>query len=1343
MAEQRIIWTALPNGTSVGGGLTGTLKLSVFVTPRLTDASPTPTLSLFNDWLDWPAAVAAVVWRVHINAGSFPGTVVSAAPVSARWTDVFGPSSRVESYQFLAVHDGNVNSYPATKLWQYLLARYTDLAVGHGDEYPTVDALLGTESGLSGLLQEVAYRQDPQRPGTGPFEPAVLSQLQNAMAGARLSDPVNRNAALPDPGVAGNDWPLYFEQHKQFLRREPPAALPPADPVPPSLDFHQAVAAFGDHPPLLRVLGLAVDLEVRDHPPIAPTGEVWVEPQWTPTMPPGATTNVLPHTYYDSRFLPAPGASGNDVQAGLLRLDSGEYELLPVDVDGAAIKVTEFATAIARATAPVALGGSGSTDTPDRYATPALRTGGIGLVRSGRAARLVANLATATGLDGQASQNPPAPVFLGSDDVTRGYRIDVWDDTRSRWEPLCARVAGPSLGYQFLKSSVTLPVPAGDEGIVSLGLTGNPDGLPDDQYLGELMARWRGWSLVAPRPGKGLGKGPHDPLQAVDTVPAGPDVPVQVSYSPTPGTLPTLRFGHSYRMRARAVDLAGNSLPFDGSSPSGPFPSMSPPVFYGRLEPVVSPFVVLRKENTEGESVERLVIRSTRYDADDNTVVPTERHVASPRTAELMAEEHGVLDSGNVPDTTKYAMIGARESAQFPGGVNTPANYNQPHFDVDTLVVPYLPDVFARGAALKGLPGVPVSTPMVVPFRNPPSIDWPDSASFRIKMVAGPDGTPPQAPTFVDRTLVVTVPKAVIAHVRISSVLDPADLDQMQLWHSVLDRGLPAAQLNALRSLVLDGGHWMFTPWRELLFIHAVRQPLTPPVFGADFVASRDHEGQTDALLEGHLGVDLKSTLRVDLHAEWDEFVDADPVPGTVVARAVPVTLTLSPDDPDGDQTQLGVGIRADTRHQFGDTKHRFVYYEAIAGTRFAEYFVERATPSLSGTAASVLDGAGIVAGQETVTSSDRTLTYRRDVDYTVDETAGSIARLPNSAIPDNTPLKVAYVAAPITRSSLEAAESPPSPRGHRVNVLSSSRPATPDVRSVLPTFAWEAPSVPSNQKASVRRGNGLRVYLGRTWGSSGDGELLGVVMAQSPLIPQSDPAKSFVTMWGRDPVWITSAIAYSPTPGDFPLASHTAGSVLLREFGNVAVAGHPVAYDPDRELWYSDIEFSANAQTSYWPFVRLGLARYQPDSLDQPFSDGGLFLSPVVLADFAQLAPDRGVNLTFFTPPPNANAKRIDVRVFGPAPFTPSGASNEVVVQVQQLRPNVDPADDLAWVDVGAGHVLAFNNLLVPTWSGTLQLPAPRNSRPFRLAIVESELMPQDGGGVGRRLVFVDTIRV
>ena len=57
------------------------------------------------------------------------------------------------------------------------------------------------------------------------------------------------------------------------------------------------------------------------------------------------------------------------------------------------------------------------------------------------------------------------------------------------------------------------------------------------------------------------------------------------------------------------------------------------------------------------------------------------------------------------------------------------------------------------------------------------------------------------------------------------------------------------------------------------------------------------------------------------------------------------------------------------------------------------------------------------------------------------------------------------------------------------------------------------------------------------------------------------------------------------------------------------------------RKLWYCDIELDAGSRT-YMPFVRLALVRYQPHAI------GGMKLSRVTLAEFAQVLPRRAVTL-------------------------------------------------------------------------------------------------------------------
>ena len=77
-------------------------------------------------------------------------------------------------------------------------------------------------------------------------------------------------------------------------------------------------------------------------------------------------------------------------------------------------------------------------------------------------------------------------------------------------------------------------------------------------------------------------------------------------------------------------------------------------------------------------------------------------------------------------------------------------------------------------------------------------------------------------------------------------------------------------------------------------------------------------------------------------------------------------------------------------------------------------------------------------------------------------------------------------------------------------------------------------------------------------------------------------------------------------------------------------------------------------------PFVRLALARYQPRSID------GVELSEVVLADFAQLTPDRSAALT--VDPADPLAARLVVG--GLAPTGPTRSLIEVTVEAR--RPHV-----------------------------------------------------------------------
>src|SRR5690606_6508337 len=150
--------------------------------------------------------------------------------------------------------------------------------------------------------------------------------------------------------------------------------------------------------------------------------------------------------------------------------------------------------------------------------------------------------------------------------------------------------------------------------------TASEDVDPDDHYLHESLFRWTGWGLCTPRPGRFLrARQVEDTqLQAEEPSTTGEETDqgngLAVEFKTLKGSLPRLRFGQLYRFRARVVDVAGNSLAKDDPS-LGELEQASDAVGYWRFEPVDPPAIVQRAKLSEGESLERMVIRSN-YNVD-------------------------------------------------------------------------------------------------------------------------------------------------------------------------------------------------------------------------------------------------------------------------------------------------------------------------------------------------------------------------------------------------------------------------------------------------------------------------------------------------------------------------------------------------------------------------------------------------------------------------------------------------------------------------------------------------------------------------------------------------------
>jgi hypothetical protein len=495
--------------------------------------------------------------------------------------------------------------------------------------------------------------------------------------------------------------------------------------------------------------------------------------------------------------------------------------------------------------------------------------------------------------------------------------------------------------------------------------------------------------------------------------------------------------------------------------------------------------------------------------------------------------------------------------------------------------------------------------------------------------------------------------------------------------------------------------------------VHAIRQPLTAPAFRKP-VAVR-LRGQTSARIIDRLTIDRPSTGKVDLMASWTEQVDlpSQPAPVTRTGGARAFEAVAHPEAATGDV------LPVDDRHELQDTRYRRVTYTPVGTTRFAEYFVQRAGVRLNGGTPAEVSAAGIVPGTDVVRLNGRT--FVRDTDYTIDYPKGTITRA-GGAIPDGATVEVAHVAPPITRDGAPVV----------VDVPSSARPVAPDVAYVVPTFGWQDERSPSGI-TSTRRGNGLRVFLRRPWFSSGDGEKLGVLVLNEAGEVPADLGR-YVTTWAQDPAWRSTRIGRPPLVTDFPLAAHPRANLTLAEsekddgiVNTVSVAPHEVVYDAERQLWFCDITLAVPQPAPYSPFVRLALARYQPVSV------AGVELSSVVQAQFTALNPDRALSVVF------TDQTRLAVSVTGltytPVPGKDAARLTAVVQTADPTLPG-----NVAWRDAGPPVVLTTGSAGgQTTWSGTVPLPAPRGSQPFRLVIQEYENLTEGG----RRLVYTDAVQL
>ena len=442
MILEKAIWTALPNGLDDHKRL----RLSVHVAPRLTtdDDDPSPrTLKEYPTFEVWAERIAEMRWDVEFDNGVTARAEPEERPDADLWKLLFPSDTFVRPHAFVDHAKKNFHSFPVREILQFLESTYGSLSAA-GPDLPSIDGtnpLTLAFGPLAGLTNEIGQSK------------SFWDEVERA--DAAIPDKERPDGTVVRDNVSGSSSAVnaLFEAYRFYYR--PGDQRPEFDPAyepdyvepspdPPDFDFHDVVGLLADHPRLLRMLGLVVDLVVElddPHAQLGASGLVRVVPRGNlPEDPP--RTPLTAFDLEDAWF----GAQPSDpflTEHGLVRLTPEFWDLFQVDVDGAALQSVSMGDVLSRLTDTE----KRNPETPAETGAPALRSGGFSLARQHRADKLLDQLKDRRDLNDLLELN--ATVVLHAEELLRGYRFDVFDEKGAagkRWYSLHDRITNHEIG---------------------------------------------------------------------------------------------------------------------------------------------------------------------------------------------------------------------------------------------------------------------------------------------------------------------------------------------------------------------------------------------------------------------------------------------------------------------------------------------------------------------------------------------------------------------------------------------------------------------------------------------------------------------------------------------------------------------------------------------------------------------------------------------------------------------------------------------------------------------------------------------------------------------------------
>ncbi len=1310
-----IIFTTLPHKREKD-----LLKLSVFVSVKLSTPSDT-TLNSFPDMLNWPKIMTNTNFAFQFKNGNIiPATLLNENIDISLYTNIFHKDIKVDDFKEEdELTKKNIYSFPAKHVQDFILKNVRTEAVVDPARKVTPEKFVD-ENNL-GAISRYKLQPDSVRMASGKVKmrikdtPLVVKQVTEDKV-LRTEVQSKKFMKFETQMKPKSDFAQVRQFHKvdKLFKETPKLKLEK-----PSFEFHDIMAAVNAYPQIMRKLGFVLDFTIPYSSPLADKGNVKLVPADLELT--GDYQISTPATAYeitDKGFFVADKSSSL-FKKGFVKVNTGEFTVIQIDADGAALKTYNMAESKVQEIASfyeakVELASSAvlrakeaeEVEPPEEEGLPSMRSAGIAIAKNGMAEhifkRMEHNIQLKTAFAsvepvqlkidkaaiGQLKVNETLRVknpveILYSDDVVQGYKMDIaYEDEPDKWYSLHQR-QDHYVWYdeQNNPHEITGIVP--DEGFIQLGLTEDPDN-PDEVYISETLARWEGWSLSVRKPGYAINESDDyelkdDETQKRDFVHKSKEIEakkysfdsdldfkINAQSKIVPGTLPKLRFGKRYRIRVRTVDLAGNSVDVGFMVPDKQS-SVRSNIKYMRYEPLASPIVLVGNQLKDGEFLESMVIRSnydqpvSQYEQNhalngnqlDNYSL---RYMLPPKNGQLMAENHGMFEKafGNNPQAAKeiYKIITDHEGLYQQDEKNKEKIYKSSEVEII-----YLPDPMAAGVALFLAEGCENThtqefNPRMFSFFSKQEIqpgntdsvtipeDWYKAGHIKIRLEEGEMDTKWNAS---ERQLTIFLPKGIRTRIRFSTFWRESDLKELSaIWEMVKSETL--LNINEARDLAFTGRHWLVSPSREMELVHAVQQPMEVPVI-EELLPNREFNN-THTDINIRFDIHGESTEKVELQSKWKEPLD-DGISVTIKEREGSNTITDINLNYHDDVVTRGT-IPKPEKLQIAPTQNlQFKPIKRFEPQKKVEFEADPQPGAKKVGKAFQTQNKQYVSLKQDKVRASKTLvnTVKFDVlDYKFTFVKGvNLRMIPlKHKFGDTKHRWVDYRMLAASRyreyfdKILAANPELTSTRTgewlEKVNIPSSARPKLPEIDYIVPTFEWRN-SKNETAMRHKRMGGGIRIFLKRPWYSSGDDEMLGIILPETSgsltrLMTASKGYSNYYTNWGIDPLlYSVQPKGFSPAPEDFymnPVIDHD----LQYPDENIRakVVGYPVHFDEERQTWFCDIRI--NPGNMYFPFIKLVLARYQPYSVRKEKED--VCLSPVVSANFTQLMPDRQTTVQF-----------------------------------------------------------------------------------------------------------------